>query len=89
MLFLAVFAVIAALGRYRMLGTNPPAVLLVPFVASLGTGVVEEIVPCGLFFRLAERRFGAAHLANPHARWFAGLVIALEAGVLLAARCTR
>lgn len=97
-LFSVVFAIIALLGGYRILGTNAPAVLLAPFVLSLCTGVVEEILLRGLFFRLVERLlgswialalsallFGAAHLANPNATPFAALAIALEAGVMLAA----
>lgn len=97
-LFAVVIGIITALGGYRVMGSNPPSVLLVPFVLSLCTGVTEEIILRGLFFRLIERLcgswialaasaalFGAAHLANPNATWFAGVAIALEAGVMLAA----
>ena len=97
-LFTAVIAVIALLGGYRVLGTNPASVLLVPMVVTLCTGVTEEILLRGIFFRLMERLFGswialvlsaalfgAAHLGNPNATFFAGFAIALEAGVMLAA----
>jgi membrane protease YdiL (CAAX protease family) len=62
------------------------------------SGVIEEIVLRGLFFRLLERLlgswialalsaalFGALHLGNPGATVSAAVAIALEAGVMLAA----
>ena len=97
-LFTAVIAVIAALGGYRVLGTNPASVMLVPLIVTICTGFTEEILLRGIFFRLLERLFGswialilsaalfgAAHLGNPNATVFAGFAIALEAGVMLAA----
>ena len=97
-LFSAVVAVIALLGGYRVIGTNPASVVLVPLVVTACTGVTEEIILRGIFFRLLERLcgswialvlsaalFGAAHLGNPNATPFAGFAIALEAGVMLAA----
>lgn len=97
-LFSAVVAAIALLGGYRVIGTNPASVVLVPLVVTACTGVTEEIILRGVFFRLLERLcgswialalsaalFGAAHLGNPNATPFAGFAIALEAGVMLAA----
>lgn len=97
-LFSLVFGIILALGGYRIVGTNSPSVLLLPLATSLLTGLVEETLFRGIFFRLMERLvgswialalsgalFGAAHLANPNATLFAGIAIALEAGIMLAA----
>lgn len=97
-LFSLVFAIILLAGGYRIVGTNSPSVLWLPLGMSLLTGVVEETLFRGVFFRLMERLFGsrialalsgalfgAAHLANPNATLFAGIAIALEAGIMLAA----
>ncbi|WP_404367876.1 lysostaphin resistance A-like protein [Sphingomonas sp. MMS24-J45] len=97
-LFSLVFVIILVLGGYRIVGTNSPSVLLLPLATSLLTGLVEETLFRGIFFRLMERLFGswialalsgalfgAAHLANPNATLFAGIAIALEAGIMLAA----
>jgi hypothetical protein len=72
-----------------MLGVLPAAIL---------SGVLEELLIRGALFRILEHWlgswfalalsaaiFGALHLFNPGATWFAGLAIAIEAGVLLAA----
>lgn len=97
-LFSIVLAIIAALGGYRVIGTNPATVLYPALAIAISSGVIEEIVLRGLFFRLIERLagswiavalsaafFGALHLLNANATWFAGVAIALEAGVMLAA----
>jgi membrane protease YdiL (CAAX protease family) len=98
LLFSVVIGIIALLGGYRVIGSNPPSALYPAVAIAITSGVTEEIVLRGLFFRLIERLagswmalalsaalFGALHLANPHATLFAGFAIALEAGVMLAA----
>lgn len=98
LLFSASVGIIALLGGYRVIGTNPPHAMLTALALSIFSGVVEEIALRGLFFRIIESwlgswialalsatLFGALHLANPDATAFAAVAIALEAGVLLAA----
>jgi len=97
-LFSVVIGIIALLGGYRVIGYGPVAVLYPAVALSIFSGVGEEIVLRGLFFRLIERwlgswialalsaaLFGALHLGNPNATFFAGFAIALEAGVMLGA----
>ena len=87
-------------GAYRMGGITPVhwRELLHTLVGALAAAFVEEILFRGLLFRLSAQSlgrawailisavfFGLVHLANPHANWWAGLAIALEAGVFLAA----
>ena len=97
-LFSTVVAVIWAFGGYQVLTTRGPAVLLPVLALSIVSGVVEEIALRGLFFRLVEEwlgswaalilsaaLFGALHLGNPNATLLAGIAIALEAGIMLAA----
>ena len=97
-LFTVVIAVIALLGGYHVIGTNPATVLLVPIIVTTCTGFTEEILFRGIIFRLTERLlgswlalllsaalFGAAHLSNPNATGLAAIAIALEAGVMLGA----
>ena len=60
--------------------------------------VCEEVIFRGILFRMIDRQFnavaafavsalmfGAVHLTNPGATWWAGLAIAIEAGILLSA----
>ncbi len=97
-LFSVVIGIIALLGGYRVIGYGTVEMLYPAIALSIFSGVGEEIVLRGLFFRLIERwlgswialilsaaLFGALHLGNPNATLFAGLAIALEAGVMLAA----
>ena len=98
LLFSAVIGVIAVFGGYRVVGTGTVASLYPAAAMAILSGVVEEIVLRGLFFRLLERLlgswialalsaalFGALHLGNPGATASAAVAIALEAGVMLAA----
>ena len=98
LLFSVVVGIIAAFGGYRVIGQNPAAVLLPVLAISITSGVTEEIMLRGIFFRLIESWlgswialilsaavFGALHLGNPNASLLAGSAIALEAGVMLAA----
>lgn len=97
-LFSAVVGVIWAGGGYAVVGTRPVAMLYPVIGISILSGVVEEIMLRGLFFRLVEAwlgswaglilsavLFGALHLGNDNATLLAGAAIALEAGVMLAA----
>ncbi|MDB5705733.1 MAG: putative metal-dependent rane protease [Sphingomonas bacterium] len=97
-LFSVVVGIIAAFGGYRVIGEHPASVLLPVLAISITSGVTEEIMLRGIFFRLIESwlgswialilsaaLFGALHLGNPNATLLAGSAIALEAGVMLAA----
>ena len=79
-------------------GTNAWSVLVPAAIGSAVAGVTEEILFRGIIFRITERSlgtwfalvisallFGAIHLLNKNANWYAGLAIVLEAGVFLAA----
>jgi membrane protease YdiL (CAAX protease family) len=97
-LFSSVVAVIALFGGYRVIGYHDASVLVPVVGISIVSGVTEEIMLRGWFFRLAEKwlgswaalalsgaLFGAAHLGNPNATLLAGVAIMLEAGIMLAA----
>lgn len=98
LLFSAVVAVIAACGGYRVIGYHDASVLVPVVAISIFSGFSEEIVFRGWFFRLTEKwlgswaalalsaaLFGALHLGNPNATLLAGVAIAFEAGIMLAA----
>lgn len=97
-LFALVVAVMAAFGAYEVVGTRIASVLYPIIGLSIVSGVTEEIMLRGLFFRIIESwlgswvalvlsaaLFGALHLGNPNATLVAGGAIAIEAGVMLAA----
>lgn len=97
-LFSSVVAVMALAGAYEVVGTQPLSVLYPIIGISIVSGVTEEIMLRGLFFRIIEKwlgswvalvlsaaLFGALHLGNPNASALAGAAIAIEAGVMLAA----
>lgn len=98
LLFSAVVGVIALAGGYHIVGTRSASVLAPIIGISIVSGVTEEIMLRGLFFRVIEGwlgswialilsalLFGALHLGNPNASLVAGAAIAVEAGVMLAA----
>ena len=98
LLFSVVIGIIAAAGGYAVIGQHPVSVLLPVLAISITSGVTEEIMLRGVFFRLVESwlgswialvlsaaLFGALHLGNPNASLLAGSAIALEAGIMLAA----
>ena len=98
LLFSAVVGVLWLLGSYHVVGTHPDAHWLVAAVTvGLGAGIGEEIMFRGVLYRMTEEGlgswiallvsalfFGAVHLNNPGATLWAGLAIAIEAGILLA-----
>jgi uncharacterized protein len=76
----------------------PVSAILSAINLTLQSSVLEETLMRLVVFRLVWRAagiwpalafsallFGAMHLTNPHASWFAAICIAFEAGVLLAA----
>ncbi|MGN2246977.1 CPBP family intramembrane glutamic endopeptidase [Frateuria sp. GZRR35] len=96
LLFSAIVGALWLLGSYDIVGTNPEAHwLLAALTVGLGAGIGEEIMFRGVLYRLVEEGlgtwaallvsalfFGAVHLNNPGATLWAGLAIAIEAGIL-------
>jgi membrane protease YdiL (CAAX protease family) len=93
----ATFAILLLCGGLRIVGFNPPEVMVLPLVVQLSTAIILEIVVCGLGFRLVERLlgtwlsllllmifFGALRLIVGTATPLAVFAVALEAGLLFA-----
>jgi membrane protease YdiL (CAAX protease family) len=99
MIFSVVVGVAAALGVYEVTGRSGLETIWAPLaMAAVIPGFTEELLFRGILFRYIEKAagswiamavtsalFGAAHLLNPGATLFAGVCIAIEAGVLLGA----
>jgi uncharacterized protein len=90
--------VLAALGAYRVTGSNGWESMLLLAPAFLWPPVLEEVVMRGIVFRILERwlgswvalaisaaMFGALHLLNPGATLLNACDVMLEGGVVLAA----
>ena len=97
-LFSVVVAALWTLGVYHVTGINPNVNWL-PQVLVAGIG--EEIVMCGVLFRIVEEGcgtwiavavsallFGGAHIFNPGATLWSAAAIAIEAGGMWPC-CTR
>jgi len=96
---LLAYGVIALLGGVTIGGGDPwPTAIAASLGLAVIAGVVEELFLRGVLFRVTEQYlgtwlalvvsalfFGFLHLANPDASLWAGIAIALEAGVSLAA----
>jgi membrane protease YdiL (CAAX protease family) len=98
LLFSGMTGVVALLGGFSVQGVRGVGTLGAMVAMAAISGVGEEIIFRGVLLRhletmvgtwgalaLTSAFFGAAHLANPGATWFAALAIALEAGILLGA----
>jgi membrane protease YdiL (CAAX protease family) len=98
LMFGAVIANIAFLGDYRVLGWGSVAGAVALFGFTAGAAVTEELLFRGILFRIVEERlgtwlslaltsllFGLSHLFNPGATVWSALIIAIEAGGMLAA----
>src|SRR6202167_5918387 len=91
-------AVLAALGVYRVTGSNGWLAVLATVPGFILAAVLEEVVMRGVVFRILEQSlgswlalalsaliFGALHLLNPGTTLLNAGAIMLEAGILLAA----
>lgn len=98
LLFGLTIGTLAALGLYRVTGSNEWTVILPALSLGVVSGVFEELLFRGILFRIAQEGlgtwlalllsaaiFGLLHLANPNATLAAGLAIAIEAGLLMGA----
>lgn len=97
--FALVAGAIALAGCYRITDIRFDAVTqLQSFAMFFVVAVAEEVIFRGILFRMVEQRFntvaafvvsalvfGAVHLMNPGATWWAALAIAIEAGIMLSA----
>jgi hypothetical protein len=90
--------VLAALGVYRVTGTNGWLAMLATVPGFILAAVLEEVVMRGVVFRILEQSlgswlalalsaliFGALHLLNPGTTLLNAGAVMLEAGILLAA----
>ena len=97
-LMVAVFAVLAVIGSYRITAVGWNKGILIGLAAGIIAGVGEELLFRGILLRLLEAwlgswwalavtavLFGAVHLGNADATAFGAVAIALEAGILTGA----
>lgn len=97
-LFCSVVAITIALGGMKITAINGIGQLWALLAMAIGSGFFEELIFRGILFRQIEAMlgswaalaatsalFGASHLANPGATWFAAFAIAVEAGIMLGA----
>ncbi|MDE1914612.1 MAG: CPBP family intramembrane metalloprotease [Sphingomonadales bacterium] len=98
-LFSVMTGLVALMGGFAITGVRQGIGALWPMLGmAMLSGVSEEMLFRGVLLRQLEKMvgtwgalaltsgfFGAAHLGNPGATWFAALAIAMEAGILLGA----
>jgi uncharacterized protein len=97
-LFSTTIGILWLLGYYQVSAINPWSFMITWLMTGIISGVLEELLVRGVLFRIMEESlgtwialvisaliFGAGHLANPNATLWAGLAIAIEAGIMLAA----
>jgi len=85
-------------GGYSVLSINPILFIIPPLTMAFSSAIFEEILFRGIIFRIIEEKlgsyigliisaliFGALHLANPNSSLSAGIGLAIQAGLLLAA----
>jgi membrane protease YdiL (CAAX protease family) len=97
-LFTITIGILWLLGYYQVSAVNAWSLMIPWLLIGIFSGVFEELLIRGVVFRIMEESlgtwialvisaliFGAGHLGNPNATLWAGLAIAIEAGVMLAA----
>jgi membrane protease YdiL (CAAX protease family) len=97
-LFSTTVGILWLLGYYQVSAINPWTEMISWFITGVISGTLEELLIRGVLFRIMEESlgtwislvisaliFGALHLQNPNATLWAGLAIAIEAGIMLAA----
>ncbi|MFM5894245.1 MAG: lysostaphin resistance A-like protein [Novosphingobium sp.] len=97
-LFSVMTGIVALLGGFEVMGVRGQGALWAMLAMAVTSGTFEEILFRGILLRHLETMlgtwaalaltsvlFGAAHLTNPGATWFAAFAIAMEAGILLGA----
>ena len=85
-------------GGYSVISINPILYIVPPLTMAFTSAVFEETLMRGIIFRIPEEKlgsyfallisailFGAMHLANPNSSLTAGIGLAIQAGLLLAA----
>lgn len=85
-------------GGYSVVSINPFSYIVPPLAMAITTAICEETLVRGIVFRIMEEKlgsylslvisailFGALHLQNPNSSMVAGLGLAVQAGLLLAA----
>jgi len=85
-------------GDYSVVSVNSIMLILPSFAINITVAIIEETLMRGIIFRIVEEKlgsyialaisaliFGALHLSNPNSSLMAGIQIAIEAGIMLAA----
>lgn len=97
-LFSTTIGILWLFGYYQVSAVNGWQLMITWLLTGIFSGVFEELLVRGVLFRIMEESlgtwialvisaliFGAGHLSNPNATLWAGLAIAVEAGIMLAA----
>ena len=98
LLFSSMTGIVALLGGFEVLGLRGAGQIWTMLAIAVFSGVFEEVLFRGILLRHLEQMtgtwiallitsalFGAGHIFNPDATWFAAFAIAVEAGLLLGA----
>ena len=98
LLFSFMAGIVALLGGFEVQGVRGTGQLWSMLLMGIISGTVEEVLFRGIMLRhlesltgtwialaITSALFGAGHIFNPDASWFAAFAIAIEAGVLLGA----
>lgn len=85
-------------GGYSIISVNPIVFIIPPFAMAFSSAIFEEILFRGIIFRVMEEKlgsyvsliisaviFGLLHMSNPNSSFIAGVGLAIQAGLLLAA----